>query len=85
MRESRPGDCMLHVHGKGENHWGENWCRASVGESWPAGLDSLVLGHAQGIGPVGLLLWATLWALSLGNGPMGLKLANGITGLMLGP
>ena len=43
-------------------HAGEGWCWASVGESRLVGLDSLVVGHVQGIGPVGLLLhlWASL-------------------------
>ena len=43
-------------------HAREGWCWASVEESRPAGLDSLMLGHVQGIGLVGLLLrlWASL-------------------------
>ena len=50
--------------------------RVGAGPAWErAGLDSLVLGHVQGIGPVGLLLrlWASLrvglvWSRKLGLG-----------------
>ena len=36
-------------------------CWASVGVGRPVGLDSLVLGHVQGIGPIGLLLSIGPW------------------------